>query len=986
MHAHKPEYLIGIDLGTTNTVLAYADLSQDLSPENCHIFEIEQLVAPGEVAKRPQLPSFRYHPTKGEINDNDLVLPWTAKLAGDLPQVVVGEWARELGAKVEGRQVVSAKSWLSHPQVDRSAPILPWGSSSAMSTPSTSLSSPGSPENEGSISKVSPVLASASYLFHLKQAWNTEHPTALLEQQEVVITIPASFDEGARSLTIEATRLAGLTNILLLEEPQAVCYDWYAKQGDQAQALLSKIKLLLVCDVGGGTTDLSLIKIAQAKDNTLSLTRVGVGNHLMLGGDNVDLALAHIVEKHINGSSSSRPAKKLSAASLSQLIQQTRKAKERLLGRNAPDTAKVTLLGSGSKLIGGAKSHELSQNEVRALALDGFFPLININEQPIKRRSAVVEFGLPYAPDPAVSKYLAQFIMEHQVVCKDALDVTTLATPDALLLNGGVFNSPALNERAQAVLSHWHPNDITCLENNTPNLAVAQGAVAYAKARRGAQLKIGGGSARAFYLALEQSEGSQQAICLMPKGTEEEQELMLSERKFSLRLGQPVKFHLFSSTADMAHQAGELVTISDKAIASQHFISLPPLVAALNSCELNTENASEHPESKQDVEVLLATTLTEVGTLKIDCVEAEQQLDASTHNSSDLLKRRQRWHVEFEIRSASNPYDENNTTNTQASLEQLPPAFAEVKQLIEAAFNNNKKSIQPKAIKTLRIDIEKHIGKRDGWEAHTLRALFDLFLSVKKNRTHSPAHERIWFNLSGFSLRPGFGYPADEWRVEQIWKLKQQGLEFKNETQGWIDWWTFWRRAAGGLNAEQQLKLYKDIAKFLNPAALTSRKLQTEAKQKSYEDMVKLVAGLEHLPVEDKTQVAHWFLKRLEKNTETLSSWWALGRITSRSPFHGSAHNVIPKETVQDWLPQLLKLDWKKNQQSAFATVLMTRMSGDRSRDIDQEWRQKVIEKLKQTKAPSSWIKMVAAVKELDETETKRVFGEGLPPGLKLIQ
>jgi len=965
MHAQKPEYLIGIDLGTTNTVLAYADLSQALSPDNCHIFEIEQLVAPGEVAKRPQLPSFRYHPTKGEINDHDLALPWTTKLAGDLPQVVVGEWARELGAKVEGRQVVSAKSWLSHPQVDRSAPILPWGSSSSVN----------STENKDSISKVSPVLASASYLFHLKQAWNTQHPTALLEHQEVVITIPASFDEGARSLTVEAARLAGLASILLLEEPQAVCYDWYAKQGDQAQALLSKIKLLLVCDIGGGTTDLSLIKIAQAKGNTLALTRVGVGNHLMLGGDNVDLALAHIVEKHINGSSSSKPAKKLSAASLSQLIQQTRKAKERLLSHNAPDTAKVTLLGSGSKLIGGAKSHELSQNEVRALALDGFFPLINIDDQPVKRRSAVVEFGLPYAADPAVSKYLAQFIMQHQAVCKDALGVATLATPDALLLNGGVFNSPALHERAHAVLSQWHPEGITCLENNSPNLAVAQGAVAYAKARRGAQLKIGGGSARAFYLALEQSEGSQQAICLMPKGTEEDQELLLSKRKFSLRLGQPVKFHLFSSTADMAHQAGELITINDDAIVSQHFISLPPLVAALNVDEVHAGEHNTHKvNANQEADVILATTLTEVGTLKIDCVEA------NSHPNG------QRWHVEFEIRKASSGLNDSHSANTETAQHKLPPAFADVQALIEVVFNSNKKNINPKYIKTLRIDIEKRIGKRDSWEAHTLRALFDLFLAVKRNRIHSAAHERIWFNLSGFSLRPGFGYPADEWRVEQIWKLQQQGLKFENETQGWIDWWTFWRRAAGGLNAGQQLTLYKGIAKFLNPAALTSRKLQAEAKQKSYEDMVKLVAGLEHLPVEDKTQVAQWFLKRLEKNTETLSTWWALGRIASRSPFHGSAHNVIPKETVQNWLPQLLKLDWKKHQQSAFATVLMTRMSGDRSRDIDHEWRQQVIEKLKQTKAPKSWIEMVDAVKALDETETKRVFGEGLPPGLKLIQ
>jgi len=934
-----PKFLIGIDLGTTNTVVAYADMAKTLSPENCQIFEIEQLVAPGEVAKRPQLPSFRYHPAKGELKESDLHLPWSEKLADDLPTIVIGELARELGAKVDGRQVVSAKSWLSHPQVDRSADILPWGAADE-------------------VNKVSPVLASASYLFHARQAWNSVHPNALMEHQEVVITIPASFDESARALTVEAAKHAGLSEILLLEEPQAVCYDWYARQGDHAQAQLAKIKLLLVCDVGGGTTDLSLIKIAKAKDNSLALTRVGVGNHLMLGGDNVDLALAHTVEQKINGTiNGNLPAKKLSTASLSQLIQQTRKAKEKLLGNNPPENTKVTLLGSGARLIGGAKSYLLQQQEVRDIALDGFFPVIKINEQPIKRRSAVVEFGLPYAPDPAVSKYLAQFIIDHQSACHDAINSPQpegIATPDALLLNGGVFNSPALNERAQKVLSEWQAGDITLLENNRPDLAVAQGAVAYAKARRGAQLKIGGGSARTFFLALEKIESDQRAICLMPKGAEEDQEFVLKEQKFSLRLDQPVKFHLFSTTADHNYQVGELITIKDEAITDQHFISLPPLVIALNSDNTQTSESEE-------IEVSLATTLTEVGTLQLDCVSAKQQ----------------RWHVEFQIRKSSQ--------SASISNEKLPPKFTEVQKLLASIFSKNKKEVNPKAIKTLKIDIEKQLGKRDSWEVPLLRALFDQFLEGRKNRQRSSPHERIWFNLAGYSLRPGFGYPADEWRIEQIWKLHQQGLGFEKETQGWIDWWTFWRRAAGGLNAQQQVTLYKDIAKFINPSSLTSRKLQAEAKQKSYEDMVKLVAALEHLSIEDKTQVSQWLLKRLEKPSETKTSWWALGRIASRIPFHGSAHNVIPQETIQNWLPQLLKTDWKKNQHIAFAVVLMTRMSGDRSRDIDKEWRDKIIEKLCTAKAPATWVEMIETVKELDETETKRVFGEGLPAGLKLL-
>ncbi|MFT6924641.1 MAG: molecular chaperone DnaK (HSP70) [Psychromonas sp.] len=934
------KYLIGIDLGTTNTVVAYADMRHPLTTDNCCIFEIEQLVAPGEVAKRPLLPSFRYHPAKGEINPVDLQLPWSdiafEPLEGELPEVVIGEWARELGAKVDGRQVVSAKSWLSHPQVDRNADILPWAGAQG-------------------VEKVSPLLASASYLMHLRHAWNFDHPDALMEDQEVVITIPASFDEGARALTVEAASRAGLVNILLLEEPQAVCYDWYARQGESVQTQLAKIKLLMVCDVGGGTTDLSLIKVAQGKDNSLALTRIGVGNHLMLGGDNVDLALAHIAEGLISDGRSSH--KKLSAASLSQLIQQTRKAKELLMGENAPDSAKVTVLGSGAKLIGGAKSCELTQLAVRDIALDGFFPRISFDQRPLKRRSAVVEFGLPYAADPAVSKHIAEFIADHQVACQNALAIDpaqpgTHAVPDAVLFNGGVFNSEVLSERTIEQLSAWRGSPVNRLENHHPHLAVAQGAVAYARARRGAQLKIGGGTARTYFLVLEQQDAGKQAICIMPKGTEEEQELTLSERKFSLQLGLPVQFHLFSTTADHLYNVGEIITLDQQTLAEGHFISLPPLVVVL---EKNTLDS---------VIVSLATRFTEVGTLKIDCVAENQQ----------------RWHLEFQIRKQLSQHRATDKTAV------LPDGFDQVREQIDLVFGESKKQVTPKVVKSLRADIEKLLGKREHWELPLLRALFDQLLEGKNHRRRSAAHERIWFNLAGYCLRPGFGYPIDEWRIEQIWDLYQQGLQFHQETQVWIDWWTFWRRASGGLSALQQMRVFEDIAKFIDPAALTNRKLKEESKQKAYEDMVKLVASLELLPVENKTKISQWLLTRLQKSSETSSSWWALGRIASRIPFNGSAHNVIDKKEVQSWLPKLLSIDWKKNPQVAFAVVLMSRMSGDRSRDLDGDWCAKIIKQLTQVKAAESWVEMVACVKELNEAETKRVFGEGLPAGLKLIQ
>ena len=937
MNQQQARYLIGIDLGTTNTVVAYADTQQPLTADNCQIFEIEQLVAAGEVAKRPMLPSFRYHPASGEINQADMVLPWSAKLPDEIDQVVIGEWARELGHKVGGRQVVSAKSWLSHPQVDRTADILPWAGAE-------------------DVARVSPLLASSSYLFYVRCAWNVAHPEHLLEHQQVVITVPASFDENARTLTVEAAKRAGLGNILLLEEPQAVCYDWYARHQQQAQAVLANTQLLLVCDVGGGTTDLSLIKISRDKSEQLALTRVGVGNHLMLGGDNVDLTLAHRVENHFANNATNN--KKLSTARLSQLIQQTRKAKELLLGNNAPESAKVTLLGSGASLIGGAKSIQLTRQEVREIALDGFFPLVDFTARPQSRQMGVVEFGLPYAPDPAVSKYIAEFIADHQAVCEEALqlDATTTADPnaipDAVLFNGGVFNSPVIAQQALQLLTQWRSTGVQMLENNNPDSAVAKGAVAYAKARQGAQLKIGGGSARSFFLVLEQTNAVKKTICLLPKGTEEDQELHLRDQAFLLTLGQPVQFHLLSTAADETYTLGDIVAVDEQALISQKFISLPPLVVVV-----------QH-DQQASASVTLVSSLTEVGTLKVDCVADDQQ----------------RWHLEFEIRKQLS--NQNKLTHSTS----LPAEFDNALATIDNLYGDRKKDADPKAIKTLKRDLERQLGKRENWDGAVLRSIADKLLELQKRRRRSLAHERSWFNFTGYGLRPGFGYPLDEWRIEQIWLIYAQGLQFDTEVQGWIDWWTFWRRVAGGLSADQQLSLYNDVAKYLKASALSNRKLQAEAKLKSYENMVKLVAALEHLPVDIKLELTKQLLKRLEKPAETVSSWWAVGRIASRVPFYASVHNVIAKEEVQKWLPQLLTLDWKKNSQIAFAVVLIARMSGDRSRDIDADWRQKIVAKLIAAKAPTSWLEMVETVKELNEDETKKIFGEGLPAGLTLIQ
>ena len=922
-----PRYLVGIDLGTTHTVVAYSDAQQG-SNAGIRIFEIEQLIAPGELAARPLLPSARYHPAEGELDDSDIRLPWPLlSINGEVTLVVMGELARTLGAKTQGRMVTSAKSWLSHPSADRTAAILPWGSAD-------------------NVPKVSPLTASAGYLGYVLSAWNARFPDHPLEQQELVLTVPASFDEAARSLTLEAARLAGLVGVRLLEEPQAVCYDWLWRHQQDLQRSLNGIRLLLVCDIGGGTTDLTLIKV-ETSDDAPKLTRVAVGDHLMLGGDNIDLALAHLIEKRLVGE-----GERLSAADLSLLIEQCRQAKERLLDANAPDRCTVTLLGSGAQLIGGARSAQLSREKVESIVLDGFFPKTGLTEYPDRKRSGVVEFGLPYVAEPAVSKHIAAFLGRHARDARDALNEADVpSVPDAVLLNGGLFHSQAISRRLLTILSAWREQPLRHLDNEHPNLAVAFGAVAYAMARRGRQVRIGGGAARSYFLVVgKESNETPAGICILPRGSEEGHEIRLPHRTFSLRLGEPVRFHPVSSTEETVYQPGELVADID----DERFVSLPPLAVALDSKSL---------EQRQEIKVELTASLTEVGTLQLQCVALDDP--------------DQRWNLEFQLRRGA--------AKTLSTRDSVHPRLAKAIGRIELIYGKKSKSITPKSVKGLRAELEKMLESRQQWDTPLLRELFDALLAGAKHRRRSAIHERVWLSLTGYCLRPGFGYALDDWRIEQIWRLYPHGIQFMTETQNWTEWWTLWRRVAGGLDADAQEVIFADIARFLNPASTRQKKIALQLKKQGYEEIVRLAAVLERLSVERKSELGGWLLKRLQKPSEPNQSWWAVGRIGGRVPFHGSSHNVVPKETAVEWLEQMFAYDWKKVLAIGFAATMIARMSGDRERDIPDEVRKRVIERLRAMKAPASWLVMVEQLAELDEADEKRVFGEALPPGLRLI-
>ncbi|SEB24353.1 Hsp70 family protein [Variovorax sp. YR216] len=919
-------YTVGIDLGTTHTVVAYAAAQGPIADDDIRLFNVEQLVAPGEVAARPLLPSMRYHPLAGELAPGDLALPWAP--GGTLDAEVIGTLARQLGAQVPGRLVSSAKSWLSHAAVDRLAPILPWGAAA-------------------DVPKVSPVAASASYLAHLRSAWNHRFPQALLEHQELVLTVPASFDDAARALTLEAARDAGLPVLRLLEEPQAALYDWLFRQRNSLAEALAGTQLVLVCDVGGGTTDLSLVRVDQHGTEP-RLERIAVGRHLMLGGDNMDLALAHLAESRLNAAAvDAGAAARLSTGQLSQLVERCRAAKERLLAADAPASAPVTLLGAGARLIGAARSVVLERDEVERIVVDGFFPQVAAGDLPRRERaSGLVTFGLPYASDPAVTRHIAGFLRQHAAA----------GWPDALLLNGGVFRAEAIAARLHATLGAWRGAPLRILHNADPDVAVARGAVAYALARRGLAPKIGGGSARSYFLPL--GDGKGRAVCVLPNGSEEGREIRLEGRSFELRVGEPVRFHLVSTTGDIAAKpaplAGELVDLDEREVQV-----LPPVATVVRA----------GGSARRNIPVQLAAMLTEVGTLEVHCISANDPA--------------QRWKLEFQLRADS--------TAPVSPGAGLPPRFGEAIECIERVFGARDRDVGPKAVKQLRAQLEALLGTRERWSTALLRPLFDALWQRARGRHRSADHERLWLSLAGWCLRPGFGDALDAWRIEQLWPLFELGVQHGHERQVDAEWWTLWRRVAGGLDEAAQLRLLDDFAINLQGEEAGIERPPRLVKG-GWDDMVRMGASLERIPVEHKVEIGDWLVERLQRpgaarDPQARDTWtlWAIGRIGARAPLYGSAHGVVPVDHATAWLDALLALDWKRVEGAAAAAANLSRLSGDRARDLPLEARQRVISLLEAHRAPSAWIARVCEVVPLDEAGERGVFGEALPPGLKLI-
>jgi molecular chaperone DnaK (HSP70) len=934
-----PRYLIGIDLGTTNSALAYIDLhnSPRSGKPNIQTFPIPQLVNVGELGQRPLLPSFLYIPGPHDLPPGATNLPWN-----ESPSDVIGEFARNHGGRIPGRLVTSAKSWLCHFGVDRTAPLLPWAAPPI-------------------VARLSPLEVSARYLRHMVAGWNhflAKSEDERLEKQPVVLTVPASFDDVARNLTMEAAKLAGMENVTLLEEPQAAFYCWLALHPGGEIGRLKPGMRCLVVDVGGGTSDFSLIRAGEEKGE-LAFIRDAVGDHLLLGGDNMDLALAKAVEAKLPS------AGKLDAAQYGMLVQACRNAKETLLKPDGPSSYSVTLMGRGRAVIGGAMHTTLSPDEVQRTLFEGFFPHTPRDAEPQRgARAGLHEMGLPYVSDAAVTRHLASFLHRR---------LPAGSQPDAILFNGGVFQPQILQKRLLEVMWGWYGPawQALILTNPSLDLAVAWGAASYAWLRHSGGKRIGGGIARSYYVGLSGPHDKETlkpeitALCVAPHGLEEGSSIELKEPVLELALGQPVQFPLFSSTIRAEDKPGQVLSVSP-----EQLLQLPPLQTVLRG--------GKRSGGPKHVPVTLATRATEIGTLELYCVARDGN---------------NRWRLEFNIRELVKDEAPPTAEDQAEGVTDVWPEdqVEEAARLIRSTFAADGESdAEPRELtKALERALD---APRDKWPTGLCRRLWEFLLEVAEQRRRTPHHQTRWFNLAGFCLRPGFGDSLDRFRVEQLWKLMHAlrkdpttGRPLPPAPDGGADAWIMWRRVGGGLNAAQQLSLLDR----LRPILLPKGKVVIRPGANELAEMWRAAASLERLDAKHKQNLGEALLKSLRRSPVPTYGFWSLTRLGARALLYGPLNAIVHPQVVLSWLDQILifqpgndseRLSW------CFCLAELARRTGQRGLDVDEVYVGRVLGVLQSQSVPKDWIRIVEEVVEFEGEERSQMFGESLPIGLRLVK
>lgn len=932
---------MGIDLGTTNSAIGYVDSAE--SQWKVRTFRIPQLIVAGQVEPRETLPSFHYQPAEGEFAADSLLLPWdktsprTAP-ASNKPSYIIGAFARDHGVLSQGRLIDSAKSWLCHPGVDRTAELLPWH---------------GVPD----VQKLSPVEVTGRYLKHMHDAWNAQFPSAPLAEQDIILTLPASFDEIARELTVKGAALAGLSRVVLIEEPQAAFYAWINRHRDSWEQHVSPGQTILVCDIGGGTSDFTLIRVRAGQNGKVQFQRVAVGEHLILGGDNLDLALARHLEQKLMGE------RKLEPRQWGVLVRTCRKVKETLLGHQPPEQLTVHLPGSGSRLIGGGLQVDVTRSEVEQLLTSGFVPDVDLHDQPSRRRSGFQEFGLPYAADPAITKYLAAFLNAHRDAALDhvAEPGHDSARPDIVLFNGGFFASAVLREQLLKVLRSWFQPATgpawspLVLDHDRLDLAVAHGAAYYGMVRRGFGVRISAGLARTYYIGVDSEEA--QAICLIPAGTEPGQNVDLTSRTFELLVSQPVEFPLFVSSTRLTDMPGAIVPVD-----REQMTPLPPIRTVIRSRGQSTD---------ERIIVQLHARLTEIGTLDLWCA---------------TLNNDRRWKLQFDVRSTTQTdiTSHGGAAEREGFLDES--VWERCRELIVQTFGGAQAEKPESLVTRLTEAIETHRGE---WPSSLLRRMWEILLECEPGRRISAVHEARWLNLLGFSLRPGYGLAADDWRVNETRRTLGQPV---HPTPACLtEWWILWRRICGGLTAGQQRALANVVLPHLKEMlkqTTTSRRRGPPSQAVSHQsaEMWRLLGALELMPISNKVEIGRLLTDALVQNRLgpiQPALLWTLGRIGARQPVYGPLNAVVSPEVVTEWLQKLIKLE-AGIPVLALALMQLARKTDDRYRDVPETVRESVVHALIKHSAPEHFIGLVRDGGTLDAEEQGLIFGESLPKGLRI--
>jgi len=934
----RARFSIGIDLGTTNSALAFAPLDGDTQPEILRIPQWDSLTS---LTDETTLPSFLYLP------EDTVAAQLRGRTAGEW---VVGRLARRRAGETPGRVVLAAKSWLCHHTADRSARLLPWGS-----------------EDLTREQKISPVHASALILSYLRGAWNDRFAESGFgfDDQEITIAVPASFDAAAQRLTIAAAEEAGFPDaVRLVEEPQAAFYCWL-NQHDPVRELWQQLpdrnaglRHVLVIDIGGGTSDFSLFELREDKQSPIPLIkRIAVSEHILLGGDNIDLAVAHFVEARFGVEHG-----QLARQQWDHLVAFCRDLKEKVLSdAGRPDERfAVTLPGRGSGLIAGSQTATVARAELESVLLDGFFPLCPAEARPYRTSAALRELGLPYASDSAVTRHLADFLKDRPRV-------------DAVLFNGGSLQPLSLRQRLRDQIEAWQDSFAPLiLANAEAHLAVARGAARFGALLHRQTGRIEAGAARAVFLevATTAETADPLLVCVLPRGAAPDEVFEIADPPLALRTNRLVSFQTYSSTRHARSRAGDILEWCEA-----DFHALPPLQTVVKLPEQHSTSPALRERSvreanrvrvppaaaNQTMPVRLAARMNALGLLQVSCVSADPSIQQS-------------WPLEFNLR----PHEQGST----GALGAAPVREALAEGAVDAAqkhlasvFIRKDKVAAPAVMKSL----ERILGRpRSEWSAPLLRALWSVLEERSDSRRLSVDHEEAWLVIAGFLLRPGFGVAGDDLRIDSLWRLCEAGPCFPGRRIKYQEY-ILWRRVAGGLSRERQEKLL-------------AGELDRLGSGKAPAELVRLAGSLELIPHEMKSELLDLFLDEaaaLARTGQPCAPYLAAaGLLLNRAPLYAGPETVVSPDLVERAYTTFRSFDWAKPELLELQTLFLraARVVDDRGLDVPKSLRNSIAGKLESSGVAPPRTARIRGFVPVGVSDRASLYGEALPPGLVLAE